>query len=138
MWRKLNNHLNSLQTYADLSPDIQARYEVNQWLRSHRRAIDPRAWSREFQRSTGASEALVLFVYRHFLKSTGIDFNRVRPSDRLVEDLKFPLVCWFDWAMSLCEDFITEFGIDISGYFDETQFSTLADLIVFLQQQLPS
>ena len=81
-------------------------------------------------------EPLIAFAYKHLKTYSGLDMGRVRPQDRLVEDLQFPLVCWFDWGPTLCEDFFQQFGIDITDTFDETQFATVADLIRYLEQEL--
>jgi hypothetical protein len=79
---------------------------------------------------------LLAFIYTYFQQSSGIDFSRVRPQDRLIEDLQFPLVCWFDWPLAFCDDFSQHFGVDISEGFDEACFITLADLIIFLDRQM--
>lgn len=136
MWRQLSNYVNSVQTYRDLSPDIQVRYQINQGLRSHRQALTLQDWCQEFYRVTNARLSLLAFVHTCFQRYSGIDFSRVRPQDRLSEDLQFPLVCWFDWSLTFCDDFVRQFGIDISERFDEAHFATLADLIIFLDRFL--
>ncbi|MEL6137537.1 MAG: hypothetical protein AAFR42_09045 [Cyanobacteria bacterium J06628_6] len=135
MWDQFNNYVSSVQTYGDLSPDLQIRQQVNQRLR-HRQALKIEPWCREFQRVTRSSPTLLMFVYQAFQRYSGIEFSRVRPHDRLIEDLQFPLVCWFDWTTSFCEDFIAQFGVDLSELFDEAEFVTLADVIIFLELQV--
>lgn len=136
MWRqwqeKANNHLHSIQTYQDMSPDLTIRHQVNQFLRQHRRALSTEAWCDECQRATQSQRQTLLFIYRSLEAYSGIEFNRVRHHDHLVDDLQFPMVCWFDWSMTFCDDVVAHFGVDISDCFDETRFATLADLITFL------
>lgn len=131
-WRKANNYIQSIQTYGDMSPDLDMRHQVNQFLRQHRQPLSPEAWCDECHRITQSDHSTLLFVYHALASYSGIDFNLVRSHDRLVDDLQFPLVCWFDWSASFCNDVVTQFGIDISDCFDETRLHTLADLITFL------
>ncbi|PZV19852.1 MAG: hypothetical protein DCF21_06450, partial [Leptolyngbya sp.] len=79
---------------------------------------------------------LIDFAYQQLHAYSGLEIGRVQPADHLVDDLAFPAVCWFDWSITLCEDFYETFGLDISETFDETQLFTFADLIGFLAQQL--
>ena len=137
-WQKANNYLHSLETYPDMSPDLAIRDRVNQSLRRHRRPLSPKAWCEEGVRATQSQSDTVLFVYRTLETYSGIEFSRVRPHDRLVDDLQFPMVCWFDWSVSFCDYVAAQFGIDISDCFDETRFITLADMIVFLDACLAS
>jgi hypothetical protein len=62
----------------------------------------------------------------------------VLPSDRLEEDLRWTAVCWFDWQLHLCEDVWQAFGVDLSDRLDQIEAGTVADLLVFLQQQVYS
>lgn len=131
-WQQTNNYIHGLQTYQDMSPDLSMRRQVNQFLRNHRRPLSSDAWCSECYRVTQAQSNTLLFIYRALADYSGLEFNRVRPEDHLVDDLQFPLVCWFDWSVRFCDDVVNHFGIDISDTFDETRFDTLADLITFL------
>lgn len=135
-WQQANNYIHSVQTYQDMSPDLSMRHQVNQCLRQHRGSLSVDDWCDEFYQATKSQRSTLLFIYRTLADYSGIEFNRVRPHDRLVDDLQFPLVCWFDWSISFCDDVVAQFGIDISDCFDETCFDTLADLIFFLDAQL--
>ncbi|PSN10517.1 hypothetical protein C7293_27795 [filamentous cyanobacterium CCT1] len=139
MWRPLKNFVNSLTTYMALSPDMVARQRVNQWLRS-RPCRTCNEWYIYHWTPPVVSrplpQPLIDFVYQQLHAYSGLEIGCVLPSDRLVEDLAFPAVCWFDWSITLCEDFYATFDLDISEHFDETQFLTCADLINFLHQQL--
>ncbi|MEM8611686.1 MAG: hypothetical protein AAGF93_06680 [Cyanobacteria bacterium P01_H01_bin.105] len=138
MWQKLNNYVRNIETYRDMSPDLSVREQVNQSLRQHRRPLSSAAWCEECYRVTQASLNTLLFVYHALETYSGLEFNRVRPQDHLVNDLQFPMVCWFDWSASFCDDIVTHFGIDISDCFDETRFDTLTDLIMFLDSCIAS
>ncbi|MEM7067036.1 MAG: hypothetical protein AAF572_28215 [Cyanobacteria bacterium P01_B01_bin.77] len=135
-WQKAINYLHSVQTYQDLSPDLSMRQQVNRFLSQHRRPLSQTAWCDEFYQATRSQNDILLFVYRSLETYSGIEFNRVRPHDRLVDDLQFPMVCWFDWSITFCDDVVAQFGIDISDCFDETCIETLADLILFLETRL--
>ena len=135
MWDPFNNYISSVQTYRDLSPDLSVRQQVNRHLR-RRRSLKIEAWCSAFRQATAAQPVLLRFVYAALQQYSGLDFSRVRPQDRLIEDLRFPLVCWFDWTTTFCEDFIAQFGVDLSESFDEAEFATLADVIIFLQSEV--
>ena len=137
MWQPLRNFVSSITTYGLLSPDQAMREQVNQWL-SSRPCLTCEDW---FHRhwaspSLGMPKALVEFIYDRLSTYSGLSVGRMHPNDRLLEDLHFPAVCWFDWGLTLCEDFYHAFGIDILDHFDETQLITCADLITFLQGHL--
>lgn len=139
MWQPLKNLVNSLQTYNVLSPDLMVRKQVNEWLQK-RPCLTVNDWFLAYWTppavTQGYPRALIHFAYQYLGQYSGLAMGRLYPQDRLLEDLKFPLVCWFDWGITLCEDFYTSFGVDISEHFDETQYDTLADLMHFLSQQL--
>ncbi|WOD37873.1 hypothetical protein [Nodosilinea sp. E11] len=139
MWQPLRNLVNSLTTYMALSPDMVTRQRVNQWLRS-RPCLTSTEWFIRYWTPPAVPRALPRalsdFAYEQLHAYSGLDIGRVRPSDHLIDDLAFPAVCWFDWGITLCEDFDEIFALDISEQFDETQFTTFADLIHFLHQQL--
>lgn len=134
-WKQATNYIHGLQTYQDMSPDLLVRRQVNQSLRE-RRPLSADAWCSECHRATHAQRDTLLFVYRSLATHSGLEFSRVRPADRLVDDLQFPLVCWFDWPLRFCEDVFNHFGVDISDTFDEAGLDTLADLICCLENCL--
>lgn len=137
MWQPLKNFVNSLSTYDLLSPDAGARSEVNRWL-SSRTALSCDEWFTQHWVSLAMPKPLIEFLYDQLPSYSGLEIGRIRPSDRLVDDLQFPAVCWFNWGLILCEDFYAAFNLDITDDFDETQLITCADLACFLQQQLES
>ncbi|MGI8934284.1 MAG: hypothetical protein ACR2FS_09445 [Phormidesmis sp.] len=133
---QLNNWFSSVNTYADMSPDLSIRRQVNERMKARtRRALSRSEWCQLF--STPASTRPVLsFIYQYFGQYSGIEFGRVRPSDRLNCDLHFPLVCWFDWSLTFCEDFFQQFNLDLSDRFDEAAFETIGELVNFLVEQM--
>jgi hypothetical protein len=135
MWRKFKEIVLNFSTYTDLSPDVEARRRVNQALRD-RQALNLDQWFEFFWRPRGMTRAVVAFVYTYLQKYSGLHIGRVRPGDRLEQDLQFTLVCWFDWQMSLCEDFLGCFGVDISDRVDLSAFSTVEEFVKFLNHQL--
>lgn len=133
---QFQNWLSSVSTYADMSPDLKMRSQVNQRLKGlPRRALSALAWSQQFSHQERAYPVLS-FLYQYLSQYSGLDFSRIRPDDRLIDDLHFPLVCWFDWSTTLCEDFFHHFGLDLSDDFDEGAFETIDELVQFLMGQV--
>ncbi|MEX0270504.1 hypothetical protein AB3R30_15275 [Leptolyngbyaceae cyanobacterium UHCC 1019] len=135
MWHLLKNFFYSLRTYPDLSPDLRMRQRVNQIL-SDRPPLNPEDWHQKFWQSLNITQSVSYFVYQHLPNYSGLDCGRIRPSDRLQEDLHLSLVCWFDWQQSLRQDFFTQFKIDLGEETDLETLSTIEDFIVFLDRQL--
>jgi hypothetical protein len=135
MWRRLKNQFISLKAYAEVSPDLGQRRRVNQALRSRpHRSFDESY--RAFWQPLSISREIATFVYQSMERYSGLQFANVLPKDRLTEDLKLPLVCWFDWECVLCEDFSDRFGVEIYDRFDVEQLATVEDLVIFLNQQV--
>ncbi len=131
----LSNWFSSVSTYAEMSPDLTIRKQVNQQMQGRtQRVLGAVAWGKLFCRSDRAYP-LLSFIYQRFGLYSGLEFGRVRPGDRLNDDLHFPLVCWFDWTTTFCEDFFQRFGVDLSDRFDEATFDTIDELIDFLIEQ---
>ncbi len=137
MWRRLKNIFHSFRTYADLSPDVRTRQQVNRFLRD-RPALGAEEWFEQLWRPRDISRQIANFVYTHMQTYSGLEFARVRPEDRLKQDLQLISVCWFDWEFTLCDDFLEDFGIDLSDRFDPCDFATVEELVVFLNYQLLS
>jgi hypothetical protein len=137
MWRRLKNTFHSFRTYADLSPDVSTRQQVNKFLRD-RAALKAEDWFEQLWQPRGVSPQIAHFMYAHMPTYSGLEFARVRPSDRLEQDLQLVSVCWFDWQFTLCDDFFETFGVDLSDRFDPENFTTVEELVVFLNYQLLS
>jgi len=157
MIEQLDNWLSSISTYADMSPDLAIRAQVNLRMKAqarpalgisdwchlfltHLSASDSATDAAAFSHAAGSSDTrrVLCFVYQQLGQYSGIDFSRVRPNDRLNDDLHFSLVCWFDWAITFCEDFFQQFDIDLSDCFDEDEFDTIGELTAFLVEQVSS
>ncbi len=135
MWRDLQNLFYGLNTYFDLSPDLQVRRQINARL-EQRPYLSSQDWFRVLWRPQNVSAAVAEFAYTYLEEYSGLTFAKVRPGDRLNEDLRFPEVCWFDWHLHLCDDFYEQFGVDISDRLDIDTLSTIEELILFLHQEL--
>jgi hypothetical protein len=133
----LKNLFLGLQTYADMSPDLGLRRQiVRAWQARPDRSLE--VWYDLFGQSAASALAkeVAAFVYLQMAIYSGLPFAKVLPSDRLEADLHLSLVCWFDWQTTFCDDFASQFGVDISLYFDLDALNTVEDLVVFLDQQL--
>jgi hypothetical protein len=137
MWRKLKNLFLSFKTYDVLSPELQVRQQVNHRL-SHRPALSLEEWFEAYWQPHGISLAIAQFVYLHLEQYSGLVCAKVLPIDRLEKDLHWTEVCWYDWELSLCDDFWQCFGVDLSDRLEEFHPTTIADLIWFLHLQLPT
>jgi hypothetical protein len=135
MWRRLKNLFASLGTYADRSPDLSQRRQVNRALHD-RAALSPEAWFEQFWQPLNISPQVVNFVYTRLQTYSGLELARVQPSDYLNEDLHLYLVCWSEWEQVLCQDFAHCFGVDLSDRFDIQDFETVKDLVIFLDYQV--
>jgi hypothetical protein len=135
MWRRLKNIFYSLKTYADLRPDWRTRRRVNRLLRD-RPCLSEDQWFERFWQGKDVPPVLAHFIYVQMPVYSGLDFSRVQPGDRLNEDLQLSMTCWFDWQISFCEDFLREFGVDLSHTFNPDSLQTLEDLVLFLRQQV--
>lgn len=136
MMNQLSNWINSVSVYADMSPDLAIRSQVNHWLQTRTRlALSLTAWCHLFSDQSSDREVLA-FVYQRFSEYSGLEFGRVRPDDRLNADLNLALVCWHDWVITFCEDFCEQFHVDLSDYFDEDDFETIGELVAFLHAEV--
>jgi hypothetical protein len=135
MWQNFHNVFSAVSTYSDLSPDIEIRRCVNNTL-SLRPALSLDEWFNYFWRPLGISKATVSFVYTYLEKYSGLQMSCVLPGDRLEQDLKLTLVCWFDWQLNFCDDFLLYFGLDISERLDTYSLSTIEDFVKFLDSEL--
>ncbi|MBI4785134.1 MAG: hypothetical protein HY785_28085 [Oscillatoriophycideae cyanobacterium NC_groundwater_1537_Pr4_S-0.65um_50_18] len=133
MWHRLKNYLSSLWTYNVLSPDLRVRRRVKRSLH-HRPALTPDEWFTVHYKQQDIAPVIAAFAYEHLEQYSGLTIGKVLPSDRLEEDLHWTQICWFDWELSLCEDFYDCFEVDISDRLDVSCLSTLQDLMDFLNQ----
>lgn len=146
----VNNLLSSLEAYADMSPDLEVREQVGRWMQMRdRQSLSLIEWREVFANESatigkavedsateGVAESVLAFVYEFFCGYTGLAFSQVRPNDRLNRDLHFPLVCWFDWTLDFCDDFLARFDLDLSDCFDEAEFDTIGEMVEFLVAQV--
>lgn len=137
MWRRLKNILLSIRTYPDLSPDLGMRRRINRAL-NHREALSSEEWYEVFWYPRHISPEIADFIYYRMTEHSGIQFSRVVPGDRLSEDLYLSQVCWFDWQLSLADEFYDRFQVDLDLNLDLASLSTVEDLAIFLDRQLLS
>jgi hypothetical protein len=133
--KRIFNWFSSLLSYADLRPDMGLRRQINRQVLADRPQRSLSEWYRLFWEPQGVSREVADFVYGAIANYAGLKVAQVLPSDRLYEDLKLPLICWFDWELNLCEEFSHKLGVELEEYFDVTRFATVADLVQFFDQQ---
>ncbi|MEM0980015.1 MAG: hypothetical protein AAGH78_07055 [Cyanobacteria bacterium P01_H01_bin.58] len=139
MWQSVINYVQGLWAYRDMSPDMGIRRQVNRRLQE-RSQLSVEDWAELFVKAIDGAlyDPLLTFLYQQLQDYSGLDVGRIRPEDRLIEDLQIPLVCWFDWPHQLCDDFLQAFEVDISEEFDESQLDTVKELVYFLNRRLSS
>jgi hypothetical protein len=133
---RLYNWFLALQSYNDLRPDLGLRRRINRQVLAERPAHSGQEWYQKFWADRGISREVATFLYQSLAKYSGLQLAKVQPHDRLHEDLKLPLICWFDWELAFCEEFGQVFGLDLEDGFDLGQMQTVADLMGFLNQQV--
>ena len=145
----MNNLLSSMEAYADMSPDLEVRSQVTRWLEMRdRQSLSVVKWCEVFVSefasigqvvedadTESVAKSVLAFAYEFFGKYTGLPFSQVRPNDSLNRDLHLSLVCWFDWTLDFCDDFLAHFDLDLSDRFDEADFDTVGEMVEFLVAQ---
>ncbi len=89
-------------------------------------------WSSSVGPVPGVSSDVVVFAYEFFV-SMGVPFGRVRPSDRLKDDLHLGEVLNDDWDYDLHQVFKERFGRRLKSN-RRLPVVTVADLLLYLQQ----
>lgn len=132
---QLHNRWMDLNAYPDMRPDYKIRQQVN---RSHadRSLYSAVEWHQRFWYPLGVQRRLSEFVYELLGECSGLAVGRLLPSDRLMQDLQLPLVCWFDWEMVLTEQFMIRFELDTDWILDIGEFETLEELMLALDRRL--
>jgi len=132
---QLQNSWMAIQAYSDLSPDQGLRRRIR---RSHRNRslYQSLEWHNRFWKPLGIRSDLSEFVYEALSACSGLEAGRLLPNDRLIEDLRLPLLCWFDWEMVWTEQFFDRFGLDSHWVIDVSEFQTLQEFMVGLNSVL--
>jgi hypothetical protein len=132
---QLQNRWMDLNAYPDMRPDYRMRQQVK---RSHadRPLYSVVEWHQRFWYPLGVQRLLSEFVYELLGECSGLEVGRLLPSDRLMQDLQLPLVCWFDWEMVWTEQFGTRFELETDWILDIGEFETLEELMVALDRLL--
>ncbi len=132
---QLHNRWMDLNAYPDMRPDYKIRQQVN---RSHadRPLYSAVEWHQRFWYPLGVQRLLSEFVYELLGECSGLEIGRLVPSDRLMQDLQLPLVCWFDWEMVWTEQFSSRFELDSDWILDIGEFETLEELMLALDRLL--
>ncbi|MDX2098108.1 MAG: hypothetical protein SFW36_10060 [Leptolyngbyaceae cyanobacterium bins.59] len=136
MWQQIRNRLMNFKTEADLGPDLRARRNVNRSLLQPRPALSRQELYTAHWQHRGVPQEIVDFIHTRLQSYSGLQFDRVQPTDRLEEDLKLTLVSWYDWHLAFCEELYQEYGIDMSDFLDLQTLRTLEDLVLFVNTQL--
>ncbi|MEB3294358.1 MAG: hypothetical protein VKJ24_14460 [Synechococcales bacterium] len=137
-WQRLKNWWQDLHAYQDMSPDLKTRRQIQLMLQG-RDAYGLQDWYHKFWEPLEVDLAVVTFVYQQLAQLSGLDMSRSLPDDRLIEDLQFPLICWFDWESQLSDAWNHQFPQNAKDpylcYLDSGEWFTLKDLMLTLQQE---
>ena len=80
------------------------------------------------------SKPLSDFVFEHFGIYWGLDVSKLRPTDRLVEDLHLRDIGWQDWDFEFYEDIKRQFHIKLWKYKELSKLRTLGELVSFVDR----
>ncbi|MDX2231346.1 MAG: hypothetical protein NW220_17045 [Leptolyngbyaceae cyanobacterium bins.349] len=116
---------------------MRLRRRVNKVLRS-RTNLSATEWYQTHWQPLAIPRSISDFVYTQMQTYSGLEIGRIQPSDRLEEDLHLTLICWFDWELMFCENFLNSFEIDLTTQFNPDTLDTVQDLLLFLNHQLLS
>jgi hypothetical protein len=89
------------------------------------------------QAENANNRAVLMFMAGFFGSHLGLPFEKIRPSDRFVEDLAFPETMWRDWDLDLGSEFKRTFGVDILKLPAVAQLTTVGQLVALLSSALP-
>jgi hypothetical protein len=134
MWHRLKNLFFTLKNYDLLSPNLAMRRQVKGALR-HRSELGMADWFEAFCKPLKGAYPVVNFLYNHLEAYSGITLGKLRPSDRLEEDLHWTDLCGFDWQVMLCEDFMQQFNIDMTSCLENFNPHTVEDLVTLLHRE---
>jgi hypothetical protein len=135
MWQRFKNLFINLTNHDVLSPDMAIRRQVRRAL-CHRPRLGLSEWFESFGKSRPIVYPVVSFLYHRLESYSGLELARLVPSDRLEEDLHWTAICGFDWQIALCDDFMQEFGVDMTQCAEDFSPKTVEELMMLLQQQL--
>jgi hypothetical protein len=125
----------SASSYADMRPDFGLRNTINRTLDSQRASLTGEEWFERFWRPRGISKQIVDFVYERLGEYSGLRWGLTVPSDRLLEDLQLPLVCWFDWELSFCDDLAQQLGIQLEDPSLLGEVETVEEFLTLLHRK---
>lgn len=101
---------------------------------SNREDLPSENWVSSAGCDPNVSSEIVVFAYEFFV-SMGIPFGKVRPGDRLKDDLHLGEVLQDDWDYDLHQVFKERFGKRLKTK-RQMPVATMADLLLHLQQAL--
>jgi hypothetical protein len=81
---------------------------------------------------------VLAFLYEFFADLLKIPFGKLRPDDRLMEDVQLWKATWSDWEFDLVENFEGAFENDPFMHPDFEKMRTVMDLLVLLSQTATS
>ncbi|NJN32762.1 MAG: hypothetical protein HC824_21880 [Synechococcales cyanobacterium RM1_1_8] len=118
-----------------MRPDFRLRTSINRALYARRASLTGEEWFERFWQPRGISRQIVEFVYERLSCYSGLRWGLTVPSDRLLEDLQLPLVCWFDWELDFCDELSQELGIQLEDPSLLEKAETVEEFLAFLHSQ---
>jgi len=119
------------------SPDPRACEKLESLLAT-REDLANEVWSESFCKDREVRADVLAFLYEFFANPLKIPFGKLRPDDRLIEDIQMWKATWNDWDFDLVENFEDAFENDPFMHPDFEKMRTMMDLLVLLSQTATS
>lgn len=130
MWKisSVLRHLDHWITFGQ-APDPDAIRKRDGLLRD-RAELAPEEWCTVYCELDSVDPSVVKFVFRFFEEFLHIRAGRLRPQDRLREDLQLGKGTWSDWEFDFGEQFEEQFGCSFTK---QRPFPSSATVLDFLR-----
>ena len=132
--RGIGDYLRSLWRFLNGGRPVPGTLESVFSLLSSRQELSPSEWSADVTAQVGVSGEIADFMFQ-FFSSMGIPFGRVRPTDRLGEDLRLTEALQDDWDCELQDAFSLRFRSALV-FPRKAPLATVADLLNVMQSAL--
>jgi len=133
---RLHRHVIHALSFGQ-SPDPRACEKLD-FLLATREDLSKEAWFQSSCKDQEVRADVLAFLYQFFRDFLDIPFGRLRPDDRLVEDIQLWRATWSDWDFDLVENFEDTFETDPFMHPEVEKMRTVMDLLVLLSQTATS
>ncbi len=119
-----------------LGPDPVFEDLVQGYLRT-RSVLPFEEWLQLFSDTVQARPDVAQFLYEGVGEYFGLEAGRIRPEDRIEEDLHLARIGWSDWDFDFRSDFRRRFGIDVLDRTHEQRYTNIEEWLAHLCRLIP-